>query len=56
MATEKSSYSRNDINKIPALIDIVKTVANNYLQMNENFDVNSNYSQIILTLSERERK
>lgn len=54
MSTGKPTYWPTDINKIPDLIDffILKNVPTNYLQIEEGFDLNSDHSPILLTMSE----
>ena len=54
LATGKPTYWPTDINKIPDLIDffIIKNVSVNYLHIEEGWDLSSDHSPILLTLSE----
>lgn len=54
LSTGKPTYWPTDPNKIPDLIDffITKNISANFLQIEEGWDMNSDHSPIILTLSE----
>lgn len=54
LSTGKPTYWPTDLNKIPDLIDffIVRNISANFLQIEEGWDMNSDHSPIILTLSE----
>lgn len=47
-------YWPTDTNKIPDLIDffIIKNISSNYCQIEEEWDMNSNRSSILLTLNQ----
>ena len=53
LSTGKPTYWPTDTNKIPDLIDffIVKNISNSYLQIEEGWDMDSDHSPIILTMS-----
>lgn len=53
-STGKPTYWPTDINKIPDLIDffIVRNISANYIQIEEAWDMNSDHSPILLTLSD----
>lgn len=53
-STGKPTYWPTDTEKIPDLIDffIVKGISGNYIEIEESFDLNSDHSPIILTLSQ----
>jgi hypothetical protein len=54
MSTGKPTYWPTDPNKIPDLIDffIIKNLSFHYLKIEEKFELNSDHSPILLTLSE----
>lgn len=54
LSTGKPTYWPTDPNKIPDLIDffIVKNISTNYLLIEEGWDMNSDHSPILLTLSD----
>lgn len=54
ISTGKPTYWPTDLNKIPDLIDfyIIKNISCNYLKIEDNFELNSDHSPIVLTLSE----
>ena len=53
-STGKPTYWQTDINKIPYLIDffVSKHLSRNFIDVTEEFDLNSDHSPIVLTLSE----
>ena len=53
--TGKPTYWPTDIGKIPDLLDffISRKISENYMEIKDNFDLNSDHSPIILTFSER---
>lgn len=54
LSTGKPTYWPTDTNKIPDLIDffIIKNISANFLQIEEGWDMNSDHSPILLTLSQ----
>lgn len=54
LSTGKPTYWPTDPQKIPDLIDffIIKNVSVNYMQIEEGWDMNSDHSPIVLTISE----
>ncbi len=54
ISTGKPTYWPTDRNKIPDLIDffITKNVSYNFLQIDENHELHSDHTAILLTLSE----
>jgi hypothetical protein len=52
-STDSPTYWPTDQNKIPDLLDffITRKVSNNFIELSENFDLNSDHSAVILTLS-----
>lgn len=54
-STGKPTYWPTDLDKIPDLLDffISRKVSPNFIEVEENFDVDSDHSAVILTLSER---
>ena len=54
-STGKPTYWPTDPNKIPDLLDffISRRVSQNFIDIEENFDLDSDHSAVILTLSER---
>lgn len=55
ISTGKPTYWPTDLNKIPDLIDffITRNIASNYINIEEAWDMNSDHSPILLTLSDR---
>ena len=55
LSTGKPTYWPTDTNKIPDLIDffIVKNISTNFVQVEEGWDMYSDHSPILLTLSEK---
>lgn len=53
-STGKPTYWPTDKNKIPDLIDffVVRNISTNYIQVDEAWDMNSDHSPILLTLSD----
>ena len=54
MSTGKPTYWPTDTNKIPDLIDffIVRNISTNFITIDEGWDMNSDHSPIMLTMSE----
>lgn len=54
-STETPTYWPTDANKIPDLIDffISKRISSNFLNLEDNFDLDSDHSAVILNLSEK---
>ena len=54
-STGKPTYWPTDPNKLPDLLDffITRKVSPNFIEVEENFDLDSDHSAVILTLSER---
>jgi hypothetical protein len=54
ISTGKATYWPKDPNRIPDLLDfcITKNISSNYIQIEDNLELGSNHSPILLTLSE----
>ena len=54
-STDKPTYWPTDTNKIPDLLDffISRKISPNFIDIEENFDLDSDHSAVILTLSDR---
>ena len=52
-STGKPTYWSKNLNKIPSLVDffVLKRIAVNYISIEELYDLSSNHSPIILTLT-----